>query len=47
MSSSPARLPADPESVASFAHGLSAAEFKLAFRSHAAGVAVILSLIHI
>lgn len=42
MSSSPARRPVDPaETVPSLDQGLSAAEFKLAFRSHAAGVAVI------
>jgi len=42
MSSSPARIPVDPADVVpSLVQGLSAADFKLAFRSHAAGVAVI------
>ncbi len=46
MSSPPARAATDSadgavDTVASLAGGLSAAEYKLAFRSHAAGVAVI------
>jgi flavin reductase (DIM6/NTAB) family NADH-FMN oxidoreductase RutF len=42
MSSLPARATPDPaETVPSLAGGLSAGDFKLAFRSHAAGVAVI------
>jgi flavin reductase (DIM6/NTAB) family NADH-FMN oxidoreductase RutF len=42
MSSPPARIPVDPtDAVPSLGQGLSASDFKLAFRSHAAGVAVI------
>lgn len=42
MSSIPARATADSaDAVPSLAGGLSAADFKLAFRSHAAGVAVV------